>query len=656
MQMPDPITLLDETTAAQHSPATEYPQHPYVIYPEFAGPGGEHHLKKLLRQILPMALYRTWEIFVEHQARGNDCYLSVPQLAVLAGRCLRTMQKNVATLATKGLLVEHAERKAFRPSNGEPTSRMVVVKDFTNLYALAHEYHTWLHSDAYIPPDRVFLAALSADPSLVAKLRRFDTYRRVLYTSLPGPGPQAHEEDRWFTAYPLGDRAPTEGTFPEGDKDARPQAAAMAPTLSANDPAKERAKDSPKRINESFHRDSSKGDSFDSASSCSEKTLKKRGHSPRNQQQEEATREMAGTLASEQSRLPPSPHPEGARSPAGHEREETSQEVRMAHQAMEMARNAHAIQPGSSTLQPQDRPPRPPDHPLARSFVQEIAAPFGDRNPKGSTTRVLGILANASLEEAEVPLCLVRAYVTARDTHTLRPAYYDQVTGQANRMPLFCTLFERFVQARLHNGKWNYSWQEMEEDIAADDRLLLWWTEHQALLTRETPDSHENPFVPAPDTRENQGEPEEAFPLVVGWARREAAHAWGEQLLEALIAGGYEAEVRVHLENRWYQLVLVGGGGEYLLETPQQVQSVIEQAQSGGLCCKDSRGDTMDVKLPDLLRSGNSSKEVGNEGNLSRDVPFLHPMYLSRAPAYLYSHILVACSRQFQKKRSPFLV
>jgi hypothetical protein len=98
-----------------------------------------------------MALYRTWEIFVEHQARGNDCYLSVPQLAVLAGRCLRTVQKNVASLAARGLLVERAERKAFRSSKGGPTSRMVVVKDFTKLYALAHEYHTWLHSDGYVP-------------------------------------------------------------------------------------------------------------------------------------------------------------------------------------------------------------------------------------------------------------------------------------------------------------------------------------------------------------------------------------------------------------------------------------------------------------------------------------------------------------------------
>jgi hypothetical protein len=31
----------------------------------------------------------------------------------------------------------------------------------------------------------------------------------------------------------------------------------------------------------------------------------------------------------------------------------------------------------------------------------------------------------------------------------------------------------------------------------------------------------------------------------------------------------------------------------------------------------------MDVKLPDLLRLGNQPKQAGNEGNLSRDIPFL---------------------------------
>ena len=91
----------------------------------------------------------------------------------------------------------------------------------------------------------------------------------------------------------------------------------------------------------------------------------------------------------------------------------------------------------------------------------------------------------------------------------------------------------------------------MEEDIAADNRLVAWWAQYQALLAKEEPDP--SPKLSVVGTQEDQPEPEEELPLIVGWARREAAYSWGEQLLEALIAGGYEAEVRVHLEDRWYQ-------------------------------------------------------------------------------------------------------
>ncbi len=56
-----------ETTAEAEGLPNKY------CYPEFAGWNGERYVKKLLRQILPMALYRTWEIFAEHQAIGNAC-------------------------------------------------------------------------------------------------------------------------------------------------------------------------------------------------------------------------------------------------------------------------------------------------------------------------------------------------------------------------------------------------------------------------------------------------------------------------------------------------------------------------------------------------------------------------------------------------------
>ena len=73
------------------------------------------------------------------------------------------------------------------------------------------------------------------------------------------------------------------------------------------------------------------------------------------------------------------------------------------------------------------------------------------------------------------------------------------------------------------------------------------------------------------------GDEDTAVPLAVGWTRREAAHAWGEQLLEALLAAGYEAEVRVHQDGPWYRLILVGEGEQWLLDTLQQVQEVLTQ-------------------------------------------------------------------------------
>jgi hypothetical protein len=115
------------------------------------------------------------------------------------------------------------------------------------------------------------------------------------------------------------------------------------------------------------------------------------------------------------------------------------------------------------------------------SFLAEIAVPFGDRNLKGSTTRLLRVLAHAALSEAEVMLCLVRAYTIARDTRRIRSVHSAQGAARPNRMPLFCSLFERFVQARLSNDRWDYSWQQLDNDLAADDRLRVWWEEYQAL-------------------------------------------------------------------------------------------------------------------------------------------------------------------------------
>lgn len=441
-----------ETDDAMHQGKTKY------LYPEFTGWAGERYLKKILRQILPMALYRTWEIFVEHQANGNECYLGVPQLAAIAGRTSRTMQKNLAQLEAKQLMIERAERKVFGGASGTKKIRAVVVKDFSNLYMLAHEYHEWLNADDYLAPDRAVAALIAQDTSLLAKLRRFDNYRRILYNQLPGPHPTAREDDLWFTEYQLG----TKDAVEQGTTVPEPRMGCEANKQMVKEMAKQFAKDSPKRIieiPENYHR---KGDSCDSVLPFSEKAGREKEEMPVKPDTLSSMSEVQGTKSAKEASSEKVKET-GVRlsivsSPASHreDREQTKQDL--------------AGKQVFCSL----------EHPLARSFVQAIAAPFGDLNPKGSLTRILSILTSAKLSyPTEEVLCLLRAYMIARNTRTLRTKHYDVHTGQANRMPLFCTMFEKFVQARKGEHRWEYTWAKMEEDIAADNLLLLWWNEQQ---------------------------------------------------------------------------------------------------------------------------------------------------------------------------------
>jgi hypothetical protein len=96
-----------------------------------------------------------------------------------------------------------------------------------------------------------------------------------------------------------------------------------------------------------------------------------------------------------------------------------------------------------------------------RIIPRKISAPFGGCDPKGPTAHALWIITTTSQAQAGVVLCLALAYTITCDTRALRPTHNDWETGQADRMPLFWTLFERFVQVRVHKGQWNVSWQHM---------------------------------------------------------------------------------------------------------------------------------------------------------------------------------------------------
>jgi hypothetical protein len=614
-------------------------------YPEFAGWSGERYLKKLLRQILPMSLYRTWEIFVDHQAQGNDCYLGVTHLAEIAGRATRTMEKNLASLCAKRLLVERAERKLFRSAEGKTQSRVVIVKDFGGLYALAHDYHEWLHGLTYIAPDREMMVLVEQDPPLVARVRRFENYRRLLYTRLPGPAVKQREEDRWFTEYQPAPSCDVPPTYL--GKEVEPSKRDRIPsTLSAKDLTTDLATSSLKRKSESatmnwLGRDSV--DSMDLSLTCSF----------------------------------------GEREPSNfeHDEEHLSEAEHDTH------RPDHSIAEEETTIL------TGPD--LAASFLSVIVGPFRDRNPKGSQTRLRALLREAHLAQpAEALQCLVRAYIVARDTHTIRPAHCSP-TGQVNRMPLFFAMVQQFLGEQ--GRAWDDPWQHLEEEIIADPCLARWWNEHQGQIhfpSRSTSDVSEaasasseafkadeyadqegtprsHRLVRLSQTNEEREErvalahrvlrrlvtmavpiqdayvlwehitcgcplyhrsqrrevcalcfpdpdwPEEALVLLqsiveggknttapfseglfaenaygegdlceetrTGWADRDDAYDEARRVLDALTRNGYMVEVCLELIGEGYQIVVRGADGELICMCPEQVEYLIGQAQDGML-------------------------------------------------------------------------
>jgi hypothetical protein len=436
-------------------------------YPEFAGWHGERYLKKLLRQILPMALYRTWEIFADHQAQGGDCYLGITRLAEIAGRAMRTMEKNLASLCAKQLLVERAERKIFRHmEDGTLQSRVVIVKDFRGLYALAHEYHEWTLADAHLAPDREVLCLLEQEPHLVTKLRRFENYRRLLYTRQPGPTVLPREEDRWFTEYH------PEATF---SLSAREEIQALSEKKDVI-PAKLSAKPLPKNLAEgSLKRRERKAtltilerDSVDSVGSSSllkqEENLAE-GEFPQQSQQTDEVEEQPAEVLDVSTRASSVPLDESLGLQDG-----ITSSQREHHTRKPPTSALHDVQ-SVSGLQ------------LVESFLAAIAGPFGDQSPKGTRTRVRACFQETHVTDpAEILMCLIRAYVVARDTHTIRAEHCHAETGRINRMPLFCAMVPRLVEASRRGSWWESDWQCIEEEIASDSYLAQWWQRHQVPL------------------------------------------------------------------------------------------------------------------------------------------------------------------------------
>lgn len=449
------------------------------VYPEFAGFAGEALLHEIVTLILPISLLRTWEIFERKHAYDNDCYQSLGTVAKKASRTQRTINRHIATFLARGLLVLRPGYKLQSRSDGSTFKKAIVIKDFSGLYDLAHEYYLWQCSEEYLAPEYEYVELIRHDPHLQAKLWRFEDYRRLLEHQRD-PFAQV-QEDRRFTEYQAAPSLQGDGDA----KDAKENQSGSNTTLPLpKEQSKGVPKVSQKRINESPSFKRLNGDSFDSgpnqevgeadagSNMCSQKRVPgAEDYTKPGEKRDSHNESKTNPVPSTHKNVPP-----GAGKTC--ESDEMHLDVLQAKQAMAAAGFA-----SGRSVRHQDKMELllPQKHPLARSFVHEVAGVFGDLNEKGSKTGIERSIETYQMKPGDVLLCLVRAYVVARDMK-MEKIRYRRPDGVVNRMPLFCSMFKKFAQALGPGSCWQYTWEQMVEDIKADERLNLWVLEHQAAL------------------------------------------------------------------------------------------------------------------------------------------------------------------------------
>jgi hypothetical protein len=160
------------------------------LYPEFASYEGERYLNTLLQEILPYALWRTWHFAVDFQAPGKECYVGTARIAERVKPGIRKIEIDLQELAGRGLMNQYTRQVPILQKDGTFLPRMVSVKDFSALYAFAYEYHLWLNSPEYVPASREHEDFFRNNPQLMARLIKYDNYRRLFTCQKPGPKPK----------------------------------------------------------------------------------------------------------------------------------------------------------------------------------------------------------------------------------------------------------------------------------------------------------------------------------------------------------------------------------------------------------------------------------------------------------------------------------
>jgi hypothetical protein len=475
-------------------PPAEQQSEPFATYnkyhhPEFAGYDGERQLKSILHKILPMALYRTWEVLVERQAPGNDCFLSIASISETTQRVERTIRLNIHELEARKLLELRAEQKLLRQKDGEYKLKLVVVKDFSGLYQLAREYLLWTQSDAYIEPARDFAGTIQSDESLKRKLRRFNNYRRVLLNKLPGPKPVERDEHRWYSEYDPSQDSQALGTSGGTSVPQQIEEAEGENTLVDRNHylqkhlQKHLKKDSEERNIPSDQVDLLYEDSFDSGEASERGGGQDYTKTPNTSQTENGVRRDPPSPITKITKTNPYPVASkelgGAKQASGiyqaGKKEQADLDGR-AQAFVQRAQAAYEATQGSLRGQGIAAAPKAKPNGLVSAFVREVSPLFYDQNVKASLTRALRVVEQTPLSQKDILACLIKAYLVTNETKTVKPQHRHP--DGDNKMPLFVTMFARFAGDSA-SGKFGYTNEHLARDITADDRLVLFVVEHK---------------------------------------------------------------------------------------------------------------------------------------------------------------------------------
>lgn len=156
-------------------------------YEEFAGFKGYDRLDRITQLILSAANARTWRNSDKFVAPGNDLYAGTYAVADIVKPGVRKIEMDFKSLRELELIDMYPDYRLVKQRNtGQVEMTACIVKDFSKLYALAHEYYLWELSPEYIPPEWQYKKLILANADLTAKLRRFDNYRRILECHQPG--------------------------------------------------------------------------------------------------------------------------------------------------------------------------------------------------------------------------------------------------------------------------------------------------------------------------------------------------------------------------------------------------------------------------------------------------------------------------------------